>query len=149
MLPIKFAKSTLFLITLFFFISCSKTEDDTKSESAFAPPSWIIGAWTDNVSSTSKSGYKFDSSDMYMIVNGQLIETGYVAAGVLTKHLTSTESEFSFSSPVSGTSGDTSYSRTLTHVFTKETDSTMKLTGSSTTSYVSIVETTYTKDTSL
>ena len=125
-MPIKkFTKFTLFLITLFFFISCSKTEDDTKSESAFAPPSWIIVAWTDNVSSSSKSGYKFDSSDIYMIVNGQLIETGYVAAGVLTKHLTSTESEFSFSSPVSGTSGYTSWSGTLTYVFTKETTSTI------------------------
>ncbi len=72
-----------------------------------------------------------------------------MAAGALTEHLTSTESEFSYSSPVSGTSGSTSYSGTLTYVFTKETTSTIKLTGSSTTSYVSITETTYTKDTSL
>ena len=105
--------------------------------------------WTDNVSSSSKSGYKFDSSDAYMIVFGQVIETGFVASGSVTKHITSTESEFSFSSPVSGTSGETSYSGTLTYVFTKQTASTMKLTGSSTTSYASITETTYTKDTSL
>ena len=148
MLRIKFTKLTLFLITLSFFISCSKTED-TKSESAFSPPSWIIGAWTDNVSSSSKSGYKFDSSDAYMIMFGQVIETGFVASGSVSKHNTSTESEFSFSSPVSGTSGETSYSGTLTYVFTKQTASTMKLTGSSTTSYASITETTYTKDTSL
>ncbi|SVD91893.1 uncharacterized protein METZ01_LOCUS444747 [marine metagenome] len=148
MLRIKFTKLTLFLITLSFFISCSKTED-TKSESAFSPPSWIIGAWTDNVSSSFKSGFKFDSTDVYMIMFGQVIETGYVAAGVVTKHLTSTDSEFSYSSPVEGTSGDTNYSGTVTNVFTKETDSTMKLTGSSTTSYVSVTETTYTKDTSL
>ena len=148
MLRIKFAKLTLLLITLFFFISCSKTEDDTKSESAFAPPSWIIGAWTDNVSSSSKSGYKFDSSDAYMIVNGQLIETGYVAAGVVTEHLTSTESEFSFATPVTCTSGETSSSGTLTYVFTKETTSTINQTGSST-ACMSITETTLTKDTSL
>ena len=149
MLRIKFTKLTLFLITLSFFISCSKTADDTKSEPAFSPPSWIIGAWTDNVSSSTKSGFKFDSTDVYMIMFGQVIEIGYVAAGVVTKHLTSTDSEFSYSYPVDGTSGDTNYSGTVTNVFTKETDSTMELTGSSTTSYVSIVETTYTKDTSL
>jgi len=148
MLRIKFTKLTLFLITLAFFISCSKTED-TKSESAFSPPSWIIGAWTDNVSSSSKSGYKFDSTDVYMIIFGEVMETGFVAAGAVTKHLTSTDSEFSYSYPVEGTSGDTNYSGTVTNVFTKETDSTMKLTGSSTTSYVSVTETTYTKDTSL
>ena len=148
MLREKSLKLAVLFIILFFFISCSSS-DDTKSESAFAPPSWIIGAWTDNVSSSSKSGYKFDSSDIYMIVNGQLIETGYVAAGVFTEHLTSTESEFSYSYPMSGTSGDTSFSGTVTHVFTKETTSTIGLTGNSTTSYISVVEGTYTKDTSL
>ena len=148
MLRIKFTKLTLFLITLSFFISCSKTED-TKSESAFSPPSWIIGAWTDNVSSSTKSGFKFDSTDVYMIIFGEVLETGFVAAGAVTKHLTSTDSEFSYSYPVEGTSGDTNYSGTVTNVFTKETDSTMKLTGSSTTTYVSVTETTYTKDTSL
>ena len=148
MLRIKFTKLTLFLITLSFFISCSKTED-TKSESAFSPPSWIIGAWTDNVSSSTKSGFKFDSTDVYMIIFGEVLETGFVAAGAVTKHLTSTDSEFSYSYPVEGTSSDTNYSGTVTNVFTKETDSTMKLTGSSTTSYVSVTEITYTKDTYL
>ena len=138
---------SLLCLTIF---SCAKKSDKSStSTTSFAPPSWIQGAWVDNVSSSSKSGYKFDSSDVYVIFNGQLIETGYVAAGAVTKHLTSTESEFSYSSPVSGTSGSTSYSGTLTYVFTKETTSTIKLAGSSTTSYVSITETTYTKDTSL
>ena len=139
----------ILLLSLTIFSCAKKSDTSSTTTTSFAPPSWIIGAWTDNVSSSSKSGYKFDSSDAYMIVNGQLIETGYVAAGALTEHLTSTESEFSYSSPVSGTSGSTSYSGTLTYVFTKETTSTIKLTGSSTTSYVSITETTYTKDTSL
>ena len=138
---------SLLCLTIF---SCAKKSDKSStSTTSFAPPSWIQGAWVDNVSSSSKSGYKFDSSDVYVTFNGQLIETGYVAAGAVTKHLTSTESEFSYSSPVSGTSGSTSYSGTLTYVFTKETTSTIKLAGSSTTSYVSITETTYTKDTSL
>ena len=138
---------SLLCLTIF---SCAKKSDKSSTaKTSFAPPSWIQGAWVDNVSSSSKSGYKFDSSDVYVIFNGQLIETGYVAAGAVTKHLTSTESEFSYSSPVSGTSGSTSYSGTLTYVFTKETTSTIKLAGSSTTSYVSITETTYTKDTSL
>ena len=150
MVRIKFAKLILFLITLFFFISCSKTEDDkTKSTSSFAPPSWIQGAWVDNVSSSTKGGWKFASSEMYMIAGGEVIEIGYVASGVVTEHLTSTESEFSFATPGTCGSGDTSTSGILTYVFTKETTSTIKLTGSSTTSYVSITETTYTKDTSL
>ena len=149
MLRIKFTKLILFLITLFFFISCSKTADDTKSESAFSPPSWIQGAWTDNSSSEWESGFKFDSTDVYMIIFVEVIETGFVATGVVTKHLTSTDSEFSYSSPVEGTSGDTNYSGTLTYVFTKETTSTIGLAGNSTTSYVSIVSGTYTKDTSL
>ena len=147
MLSKKFSKLTLFLVTLSFFISCSKTED-TKSESAFSPPSWIIGAWTDNVSSSSKSGYKFDSSDVYMVFGGTL-SAGLVAAGGATEHITSTDSEFSFATGVSCGSGDTSTSGNLTYVFAKETTSTLKLTGSSTTSCGSIAETTYTKDTSL
>ena len=139
----------ILLLSLTIFSCAKKSDTSSTTTTSFAPPSWIQGAWVDNVSSSSKSGYKFDSSDVYVIFYGQLIETGYVAAGAVTKHLTSTESEFSYSSPVSGTSGSTSYSGTLTYVFTKETTSTIKLTGSSTTSYVSITETTYTKDTSL
>ena len=139
----------ILLLSLTIFSCAKKSDTSSTTTTSFAPPSWIQGAWVDNVSSSSKSGYKFDSSDVYVIFYGQLIETGYVAVGALTEHLTSTESEFSYSSPVSGTSGSTSYSGTLTYVFTKETTSTIKLTGSSTTSYVSITETTYTKDTSL
>ena len=133
-------------------ISCSKTEDDdtkSTSTSSFAPPSWIQGAWVDNVSSSTKGGWKFASSDMYMIIQGEVIEIGYVEAGVLTEHLTSTESEFSFVTPGTCTSGDTTTRGILTYVFTKETTSTIGLTGNSTTSYLSVVEGTYTKDTSL
>ena len=149
MLRIKFAKLILFLVTLFFFISCSKTEDDkTKSTSSFAPPSWIQGAWVDNVSSSTKNGYKFDSSDVYLVIFGN-VTAGYVAAGVSMTELTSTDSAFSYSYPISGTSGDTSFSGTVTLAFTKETTSTIGLTGNSTTSYISVVEGTYTKDSSL
>ena len=139
----------ILLLSLTIFSCAKKSDTSSTTTTSFAPLSWIQGAWVDNVSSSSKSGYKFDSSDVYVIFYGQLIETGYVAAGVLTKHLTSTESEFSYSSPVSGTSGSTSYSGTLTYVFTKETTSTIKLTGSSTTSYYPVTEGTYTKDSSL
>mgnify|MGYP007063823674 FL=1 len=147
MLLEKIFKLTVLLIVLFFFISCSSS-DDSKSESAFAPPSWIQGAWVDNVSSSTKYGWKFDSSDKYMIVFGTLT-AGYVAAGVSVTQLTSTDSEFSYSWVQEGTSGDTSFSGTVTHVFTKETTSTVALTGSSTTSYYSVTEGIYTKDTSL
>ena len=148
-------KFTLFFIIFLIFVSCSSS-DDTKSEatSAFAPPSWIQGAWVDNVSNTTwKSGFKFVSTDVYMIMFGQVIETGIVATGVVKEHLTSTDSEFSYVLPLeggsSGSEGCSSFSGTATYVFTKQTDTTIKLTGSSTTSCVSITETTYTKDTSL
>jgi hypothetical protein len=147
MLLEKIYKLTVLLIVLFFFISCSSS-DDSKSESAFAPPSWIQGAWVDNVSSSTKYGWKFDSSDKYMVMFGTLT-AGYVAAGVSVTQLTSTDSEFSYSWVQEGTSGDTSFSGTVTHVFTKETTSTVALTGSSTTSYYSVTEGIYTKDTSL
>ena len=147
MLLEKFFKLTVLLIMLFFFISCSSS-DDSKSESAFAPPSWIQGAWVDNVSSSTKYGWKFDSSDKYMVVFGTLT-AGYVAAGVSVTQLTSTDSEFSYSWVTEGTSGGTSFTGTVTHVFTKETTSTVALTGSSTTSYYSVTEGIYTKDTSL
>ena len=149
MLHKKLVTLTLFLITMFFFISCAKKDDDSSSStSSFAPPSWIHGAWVDNVSSSSKSGYKFDSSDVYMVFGGTL-SAGLVAAGGVTEHITSTDSEFSFATGVTCGSGDTSTSGNLTYVFAKETTSTLKLTGSSTASCGSIAETTYTKDTSL
>ena len=84
-----------------------------------------------------------------MIMFGQVIENGVVASGAATEHITSTDSEFSFATGVTCGSGDTSTSGNLTYVFAKETTSTLKLTGSSTTSCGSIAETTYTKDTSL
>ncbi len=150
MLREKSLKLTVLFIILFFFISCSSS-DDTKSEStsAFAPPSWIHGAWVDNVSSSSKGGWKFASSEMYMIANGEVIEIGYVAAGVVTEHLTSTESEFSFATPGTCGSGDTSTSGILTYVFTKVTTSTMTQTGSDNLSCASVPDVSYTKDTSL
>ena len=150
MLSKKLVTLTLFLFTLFFFISCAKKTDDssTTTKTSFAPPSWIHGAWVDNVSSSTKNGYKFDSSDVYLVIFGS-VTAGYVAAGVSMTELTSTDSEFSYSYPISGTSGDTSFSGTVTLAFTKETTSTIGLTGNSTTSYLSVVEGTYTKDNSL
>ena len=137
------------LLSLAIF-SCAKKDEksSTTTTTSFAPPSWIHGAWVDNVSSSTKNGYKFDSSDVYLVIFGN-VTAGYVAAGLSMTELTSTDSAFSYSYPISGTSGDTSFSGTLTHVFTKETTSTIGLTGNSTTSYISVVEGTYTKDTSL
>jgi hypothetical protein len=150
MLRKKLVTLTLFLVTIFFFISCAKKDDDSSSStSSFAPPSWIQGAWVDNVSSSTKGGWKFSSSDMYIIAGGELIEIGYVAAGVLTEHLTSSESEFSFVTPATCGSGDTSTSGILTYVFTKETTSTMNQTGTDNLSCASVPDVTYTKDTSL
>ena len=136
---------SLLSLTIF---SCAKKSETSSTSTSFAPPSWIQGAWVDNVSSSSKNGYKFDSSDMYLVIFGT-VTAGYVAAGVSMTELTSTDSEFSYSYPMSGKSGDTSFTGTVTHVFTKETTSTIGLTGNSTTSYLSVVEGTYTKDTSL
>ena len=105
------------LLSLAIF-SCAKKDEkpSTTTTTSFAPPSWIHGAWVDNVSSSTKSGYKFDSSDMYLVIFGT-VTAGYVAAGVSMTELTSTDSEFSYSYPMSGTSGDTSFSGTLTHNF--------------------------------
>ena len=140
----------LILICSFTIFSCAKKDDtsSTTSTTSFAPPSWIQGAWVDNVSSSTKNGYKFDSSDVYLVIFGN-VTAGYVAAGVSMTELTSTDSAFSYSYPISGTSGETSFSGTVTLAFTKETTSTIGLTGNSTTSYISVVEGTYTKDTSL
>ena len=135
---------SLFSLAIF---SCAK-KDEKSSTTTFAPPSWIHGAWVDNVSSSTKNGYKFDSSDVYLVIFGT-VTAGYVAAGVSMTELTSTDSAFSYSYPISGTSGETSFSGTVTLAFTKETTSTIGLTGNSTTSYISVVEGTYTKDTSL
>ena len=146
----------LILFLSFTIYSCAKKSDTsstttatTTSGSSFAPPSWIHGAWVDNVSSSTKGGWKFASSEMYMIAGGEVIEIGYVAAGVLTEHLTSTESEFSFVTPGTCGSGDTSTSGILTYVFTKETTSTMNQTGTDNLSCASVPDVTYTKDTSL
>ena len=140
----------LILIFSFTIFSCAKKSDtsSTTTSTSFAPPSWIQGAWVDNVSSSTKNGYKFDSSDVYLVIFGQ-VTAGFVAAGVSMTQLTSTDSEFSYSWVTEGTSGGTSFSGTVTHVFTKETTSTVALTGSSTTSYYSVTEGIYTKDTTL
>ena len=144
----------LILFLSFTIYSCAKKSDTsstttTTSESSFAPPSWIHGAWVDNVSSTSKGGWKFASSDMYMITNGEVIEIGYVAAGIVTEHLTSTESEFSFVTPGTCTSDNTTTRGILTYVMTKVSTSTMNQTGSDNLSCASVPDVTYTKDTSL
>ena len=137
---------------IFIYTSCAKDEKKTDSttSSDFAPPSWIQASWTYNSDTFGISGYKFTSSDVYMIISGQVIATGMKeSGGASVQQLSSTDSQFSFSGPIEGKSGDESWSGTLTYVFTKETTSTIKLTGSSTTKYMSITETTYTKDTSL
>ena len=91
---------------------CQKSDTSSKSDSSctttslpdtFAPPSWIQGLWTDNISSSSKSGWRVDPSDEYAIVLN-VEGAGLVASGALTEHLTSTESEFSFATP--GSCGD-------------------------------------------
>ena len=133
MLRKKLVTLTLFLITLFFFISCAKKSDTSSSTTttSFAPPSWIHGAWVDNVSSSTKNGYKFDSSDVYLVIFGQ-VTAGYVAAGVEMTQLTSTDSEFSYSYPLTVTSGGETSSGTATYVFAKVTTSKIGLTGNST-----------------
>ena len=135
---------SLLSLTIF---SCAKKNDtsSTTTTTSFAPPSWIQGAWVDNVSSSSKSGWKFTSSEMYQIALGTLT-LGYVEAGVVTEHLTSTESEFSFAQAGTCGSGETGI---LTYVFTKETTSTINQTGSDNLSCASVPDVTYTKDTSL
>ena len=150
MLRKKLVTLTLFLFTLFFFISCAKKTDDssTTTKTSFAPPSWIHGAWVDNVSSSTKNGYKFDSSDVYLVIFGQ-VTAGFVAAGVSMTQLTSTDSEFSYSYPLTATSGGETSSGTATYVFAKVTTSIIGLTGSSTLSGVSVSPGNYTKDTSL
>ena len=137
---------------IFIFTSCAKDEkkSDSTTSSDFEPPSWIQASWTYTSNSFEKSGYKFTSSDVYMIISGQVILTGMKeSGGASVQQLLSTDSQYSFSGPIEGQSGDESWSGTLTYVFTKLTTNTIKLTGSSTASCGSIAETTYTKDTSL
>ena len=87
---------SLLCLTIF---SCAKKSDTSSSTTtSFAPPTWIQGAWVDNVSSSTKNGWKFDSSDMYQVIWGTST-AGYVAAGITITELTSTDSEFSYSYP--------------------------------------------------
>ena len=138
---------SLLSLTIF---SCAKKSDtsSTTTTTSFAPPSWIHGAWVDNVSSSTKNGYKFDSSDVYLVIFGQ-VTAGFVAAGVSMTQLTSTDSEFSYSYPLTVTSGGETSTGTATYVFAKVTTSIIGLTGSSTVSGVSVSPDNYTKDTSL
>ena len=140
----------LILIFSFTIFSCAKKSDtsSTTTTTSFAPPSWIHGAWVDNVSSSTKNGYKFDSSDVYLVISGS-VTAGFVAAGVSMTQLTSTDSEFSYSYPVTVTSGGETSTGTATYVFAKITTSIIGLTGSSTVSGVSVSPDNYTKDTSL
>ena len=140
----------LILIFSFTIFSCAKKDDTSSSTTttSFAPPSWIHGAWVDNVSSSTKNGYKFDASDVYLVIFGN-VTAGFVAAGVVTKHLTSTDSEFSYSYPLTVTSGGETSTGTSTYVFAKITTSIIGLTGSSTVSGVSVSPDNFTKDTSL
>ena len=60
----------ILLLSLTIFSCAKKSDTSSTTTTSFAPPSWIQGAWVDNVSSSSKSGYKFDSSDVYVIFLG-------------------------------------------------------------------------------
>ena len=137
------------LLSLAIF-SCAKKDEksSTTTTTSFAPPSWIHGAWVDNVSSSTKNGYKFDSSDVYLVIFGQ-VTAGFVAAGMSMTQLTSTDSEFSYSYPITVTSGGETSTGTATYVFAKVTTSIIGLTGSSTVSGVSVSPDNFTKDTSL
>ena len=140
----------LILIFSFTIFSCAKKDDTSSSTTttSFAPPSWIHGAWVDNVSSSTKNGYKFDASDVYLVIFGN-VTAGFVAAGVSMTQLTSTDSEFSYSYPLTVTSGGETSTGTSTYVFAKITTSIIGLTGSSTVSGVSVSPDNFTKDTSL
>ena len=137
------------LLSLAIFLCAKKDEKpSTTTTTSFAPPSWIQGAWVDNVSSSTKNGYKFDSSDVYLVIFGN-VTAGFVAAGVSMTQLTSTDSEFSYSYPLTVTSGGETSTGTSTYVFAKITTSIIGLTGSSTVSGVSVSPDNFTKDTSL
>ena len=140
----------LILIFSFTIFSCAKKDETSSSTTttSFAPPSWIHGAWVDNVSSSTKNGYKFDASDVYLVIFGN-VTAGFVAAGVSMTQLTSTDSEFSYSYPLTVTSGGETSTGTATYVFAKITTSIIGLTGSSTVSGVSVSPDNFTKDTSL
>ena len=140
----------LILIFSFTIFSWAKKDDTSSSTTttSFAPPSWIHGAWVDNVSSSTKNGYKFDASDVYLVIFGN-VTAGFVAAGVSMTQLTSTDSEFSYSYPLTVTSGGETSTGTATYVFAKVTTSIIGLTGSSTVSGVSVSPDNFTKDTSL
>ena len=85
-----------------------------------------------------------------MIVNRQVIPNGMKeSSGFSVQQLSSSDIQFSFLAPIEGKSGDVSWSGNLIYIFTKETTTTIKLTGSSTTEYSSITKTTYTKETFL
>ena len=136
------------LLSLAIFSCAEKDEESSTTTTSFAPPSWIHGAWVDNVSSSTKNGYKFDASDVYLVIFGN-VTAGFVAAGVSMTQLTSTDSEFSYSYPLTVTSGGETSTGTATYVFAKITTSIIGLTGSSTVSCVSVSPDNFTKDTSL
>ena len=117
-------------------VSCSK-EDETKSASVFVPPSWVQGAWVDNISNSWKNGFKITSSEYYMILFATVVDAGYVENKLIKGQLTSTESEFSFSMYQSE-------NLSKNYVLTKKTDTTLGLVIGD-----NVTETIYEKDTSL
>ena len=127
----------LICIAAVVLVSCSKKEDDTKSATAFTPPSWIQAAWVDNVSSSWRNGFKITSSEYYMILFGSIVDAGYVEANLIKGQLTSTESEFSFKMYETE-------NLSKNYVFTKNTDTTLGLTIGD-----NLTVTVFTKDTSL
>ena len=52
----------IIVLSNFNLLLSHQRSDRTEVHAAFSPPSWIQGAWVDNVSSS--TGYKFDSIDM-------------------------------------------------------------------------------------
>ena len=114
-----------------------KKNDETKSASIISPPSWVQGAWVDNISNSWRSGLKITSSEYYMILLGTLLDNGFVEAKLIKGQLTNTESEFSFSM-------NESESSSKNYVLTKKTDTTLGLIIGD-----NVTETIYEKDTSL
>jgi hypothetical protein len=135
----RFRVSLIVLICLaaVILVSCSKKEDEPKSASVFAPPSWLQGAWVDNISNSWRGGFKITSSEYYMILFGSVVNAGYVEATLIKGQLTSTESEFSFLMYESE-------NLSKNYVLTKKTDTTLGLVIGD-----NVTETIYEKDTSL
>jgi hypothetical protein len=132
----------IFIIVLF-ISNCAKNESESEgaSNSNFSPPSWIQGAWTIEYSG-SKTGWKFSSSDAYMIVFGSL-SAGFIETGSNIDNVSSTDSLFSFNAPIECNSGN----GRINYSFNKNDNSKISLNQSATVCSVSSETVTYNKDT--